>query len=375
MSTLQRTNSTHRQTGIYADLDEEVEKLRAILDDPLRVAEVSSTGFPLQVWERMFALDRERRAARAVEQQDEQQQQQREHDSDDENNHDGKLHDNGGDQRDDEGDTKSRSRRSPSRASSSSAPSSGFTSAYSGLSLKRKAPMLRNCRDGKMNAKFMQELVKDSFAKDVGSIEEGRKLTCGKNHKDDDAASVEPTRSRNLFLLDEEEQEEKDGKTDCFGNNTNNKRNFNEKIPKAILHHIEVPVRMAAAAPSPAPSGLSSSLRLHQNRNLDAVSAKNTATSLQPKSAEKPILAFAPVYSMWGPIGGSTVAAVEQQRSLNRIQAMSRPVVERHDLPFEVTPANDFRQLAFPLVGLGHAVPYGDLLHEQRSMMNMCGNK
>ena len=79
--------------------------------------------------------------------------------------------------------------------------------------------------------------------------------------------------------------------------------------------------------------------------------------------------------SFWGPAGGNTVIAAEQRKQFNRLEALKKPAVERHDLPFEVTEQNDFRNLPYPLTGMRHAVPYEELQGEQKYLMQQTTKK
>jgi hypothetical protein len=377
-------------------LDLQVEKPRH-LNDPLRVAQVSGSTFPLRVWERMFALDREQRAVDAVKRRqndDDYQNQQLEQTNRSSGgaDHNNNINADGGESQFSGGSRRS----SPSMGSMSSF---GDHLGFGGLS-RRKPPQLRNCRDGaRLNSNFMRSLVRESFhhpENHVSSNETTQTINTN-NQRTEVQENSSSSKGKNLFglfssLSVSEETVQK-----------------NQTAPIAILSCVSVPERLTTPQKNASKDDLNNKNSPSPQRDSKALVSVASPSTTSRKDDHKsvgsfrshPIRPFAPISSFWGnnvtnggavdgggfadggisnaagggAAGNGTVIGAELLRQQIRLQAMARPAVERHDLPFEITPANDFRQLPCPLTGLGHAIPYEDLQQEQKLLMSLCSKR
>jgi hypothetical protein len=131
-------------------------------------------------------------------------------------------------------------------------------------------------------------------------------------------------------------------------------------VPVAVLSCVTVPAMPHRRSPVQ-----------QQTRNTDAVvpppmtslsapassAAQNRRASFAGSTTSirtQPIRPFLPVANQWS--GGAAYG--------DSPNSGARPVVERYDLLFDVTPANDFKNLPFALTGLAFPIPYMELQDE-----------
>lgn len=415
-------------------LDIQVDLLRSHLNDPLRVAQVSGSTFPLQVWERMFALDREKRAVDASKRhEDHHQQQQLEQTNRSTNN-----------EHADRESTFSGGSRQTSPSSMGSMSSFGDPLGQIGFggASKRKPPQLRNCRDGsRLNSSFMRSLVRDTLHPTEAEQKEKEQQPIQNGTADITAATTTTALRQPITTATTQDGQQQQQTTSTIETGSKGKNLFGmfasittrkePQIPTAVLSCVSVPERLASPqknnnnnnnSPTPPRKDYNGNALVLLNSpsspacavTTTVITANNSKRHQQQQQQQQqsdhhsvgsfrahPIRPFSPISSFWGnnvtnggavdggggfgrgssnnavgggAAGNGTVIGAEFLRQQMRLQAYARPAVERHDLPFEVTEANDFRQLQCPLTGLGHAVPYEDLQQEQKYLMSLCSN-
>ena len=405
-------------------LDEQVEELRRVLDNPMSVTTVSSTAFPLRVWERMFALGREQSAAVASAQA-------------------------AAAQRAGVASTTTAAAPKPSGNSpphgpslstaAGTASSSAAAASCPALLVSRDAasvvlsepgrvanPVLRACRSGALTPAAVRSMTRGVlFA--TRSHDGGHESSSGDTSRQEPLV-VEP--SAGYSLIDSANASERNAfapfidRSATIDDVINATSRSTREHPVAVLSCVSVPTRSpmsrAAAQTSLATRRVEEGAPRHHGDAVGGNSSsgssgpvvrRSTAASQHPNHhhhrhgagggddenaasastatvgdttlagrhavsafRSQPVRQFAPTMAMWSTADGVGCAAVApgsggSSGGGSSGAAPRRLALDRHDLPFDVTPANDFRQLHHPLTGLGHAVPYEALVEEQRTMI------